>query len=232
MATEYTENINQILKDTLPELPGIVRAVAEREFRLAAREFFEKSFAWTTIIEDIAVVASDTAYQLDDSDDNSEVIGILWVKYGNDTEGYRALEPLVEEPDRIEGSESPAGWYMTSNPDEFKLHPFVNASTSDVLRAKVALIPAFDTSVTDNDLPRQITLKFYDALRDGFLARVYNHPNKPYSQPQLAVTHRQRFLTAIGYYSAQRKKGFNNTPAWSFPKLGWRARRVGGRRVG
>ena len=221
MAVEYTEAIENILKDTLPHLPGVVRSVAARECRLAMREFFEKSLAWTTVIENVAIPTGDEAIQLTDGDENTEVIAILQVQHGDTANGYQTLQAFNRVPDKVEGTDStPFGWYVTSNPDEIKLHPYYNNATSKLLRCTVGLIPAFDVDINQQELPRQITLKFYDAILNGTLARLYMHPNKPYSQPVLGQQLRHNFLRQIGYYAAQRKKGFNNSQAWRFP-AGW-----------
>ena len=68
MATEYTESLDTLLQDTIPELPGVVRAVAERELRLTFREFFERSFAWRSVLT-IDAPSGDTAIWLQDSND-------------------------------------------------------------------------------------------------------------------------------------------------------------------
>ena len=224
MATEYTESIEQLLKEILPHLPGVIRSVAAQEIRDAMREFFEKSHAWVKVVEDIAISTGDTAIQLDDGDENTEIIHILGLKYGNDTDGYTPLAQAIDEPNLIEGGTgAPSYWYVTSNPDEVKLHPYQSAATTDTLRAKVALIPSATVAVNELDLPRQITLKFKEAIKDLTLARLYMQPAKPYSQPVLATQLRNRGLKAAGYYAAQRKKGFNNTPAWRYP-AGWSKR--------
>lgn len=221
MATEYTESIENILKDVVPHLPGVVRSVAAQECRLAMREFFERSLAWVTEVEGVAIPNGDTAIQVDDGDANTEVISIISVKIGNSTDGYQSVTALGRMPDKIEGTNSkPWGWYVTSNPDEFKLHPYFDGVSTDDLRVYVGLIPAFDVDINSLTLPRQITLKFHDAIVNGTLARLYMHPSKPYSQPMLGTQLRHNFLRQIGYYAAQRKKGFNNTPNWSFPR-GW-----------
>ncbi len=221
MAAEYTEAIENILKDTLPHLPGVVRSVAARECRLAMREFFEKSLAWTTNVENVTIPNGDEAIQITDGDENTEVIAILDVKIGDATDGYQTVKPLGRVPDKIEGTQStPWGWYVTSNPDELKLHPYQDGTTTKDLRVLVGLIPAFDVDINAQTLPRQITLKFYDAILNGTLARLYLHPNKPYSQPMLGTQLRHNFLRQIGYYAAQRKKGFNNSQMWRFPS-GW-----------
>lgn len=223
MATEYTVSINALLKDTLPELPGVVRAVAAREFRLTLREFFEKTYAWTKTIKSVAIPTGETPIQVSDGDDFTEVIGILHVVKGNTTDGFNDLTPLSGRPtSRSQGdtAENPDMWYITSNPDEFVLYPYLDVATTDTLTVKVALIPAFDIDATEDELPRQIVLKYYDSIMDGFLARMYEHPNKPYSNPALAQQKLTRFGASMGFYIAQRKKGFNGAPNWRFPG-GW-----------
>ena len=224
MAVEYTEAIENILKDTIPQLPGVVRSVAARECRLAMREFFEKSLAWTAVVESVTIPTGDEAIQITDGDENTEVIAIMRVEIGNSTDGYQLVRPLSRTPDKVEGTQSaPWGWYVTSNPDELKLHPYQEGSTENDLRVTVGLIPSFSVDVSEQDLPRQITLKFYDAILNGTLARLYMHPNKPYSQPVLGQQLRHNFLKQVGYYAAQRKKGFNNSQNWRFPS-GWSTR--------
>lgn len=223
MATEYTLALNEILKDTLPELPGIVRSVATRELRLTLREFFEKTYAWTAVVKDVAIGTGETGIQVDDSDANTEVIGIMHVAKGNTNDGFSDLTPLNGRPTTGaagDTTDSPFQWYISSNPDELVLYPYQNNATSDTLTVKVALIPAFDIDATASTLPRQIVLKYYDAILEGFFARVYAHPNKPYSAPLVATQKRTAFVKAMGFYAAQRKLGFNGTPNWRFPG-GW-----------
>lgn len=220
MAVEYTETFEQILNDTIPQTPGIIRSVALRELRLAAREFFERSYAWTVLVEDIDVLAANVPVQVDDADANTEVIGILSVVFNGITLGSTAVKP----PRQLGTSDVPKAYYLTSNPDEFLVYPELETDQIGAADVLVALIPAFDAT----DLPRQVTLKYYDAIVEGYLARVYAHPNKPYSAPLLAGSMRTNFVRRIGYYMAQRKQGWNNSQQWSYPPT-WGVRRLGGR---
>lgn len=217
MAVEYTETFEQILKDTSPQLPGVVRSVALRELRLTCREFFEKSYAWTKVVTSINASAGETPIQVSDGDAEAQVIGILGVEYSG-----VPLGAMPDRPPRAETSDLPFGWYVTSNPDELVLFPYLANASVGLLTVKVALTPSAATMT----LPRQITLKFYDTIVDGFLARMYAQPSKPYSAPALAGQHRQRFVQNIGFYSAQRKQGFNNSANWRYPS-GWGVGRVG-----
>lgn len=219
MAVEYTGTFDEILNDTIPQTPGIIRSIALRELRLACREFFEKSYAWTVLVPAIDVTTGNTPIQIDDGDANTEIIGILNLAFNG-----KDLPSIGRRPSRQLGtSDVPVGYYVTSNPDEFSVYPSLETNQTGAAEALVALMPAFDTDV----LPRQIMLKYYDAIISGYLARVYIHPNKPYSAPMLSGQQRGVFLKAVGYYAAQRKQGWNGSQQWNYP-AGWGVQRLGG----
>ena len=155
------------------------------------------------------------------ADPNAEVIAILTLSLKNKPVGPFPARPPDDDPDLT--SDVPRGWFVTSNPDEFQFFPRLETSLIGEAEALVALIPSF----TATELPRQITLKYYDAIVDGYLARVYAHPNKPYSAPANAASLRHKFVREIGYYMAQRKQGYNNSQQWTYPRS-WGVRRLGG----
>jgi hypothetical protein len=222
---EFTETFDTLLKDTIPETPGIIRSLALRELRLAAREFFEKTFAWTTIINDVDGPAGKVDIVPDDGSDNTKVIAVLGVAYGLTaaTRGGQ-LVPIAQRPTMDQTADkSPQKFFVTSAPDHIQIFPYLASAKTDFLDVTVALMPSW----TATALPRQVTDLYYDAIIDGYLARVYKHPNKPYSAPLLATDHRKKFLASIGYYMAKRKQGFNNSQQWVFPG-GWQVSRLGG----
>lgn len=225
MATEYTYSLNEFLKDQLPELPGVIRSVALKELRLTLREFFEKTYCWSTVVKDVAIVTGETGIQITDGDANTEVIAIMNVARGNATDKYRRLDSLNSRPIGEQTASQSDAWYINSNPDEVVLYPYQTTATDDDLTVQVALIPAFGVDPATNTLPRQILLKYYDAIEEGFLARMYAHPNKPYTAIQLGQQKKHNFLRACGYYAAQRKNGYNGSPNWKYP-TGWKVART------
>jgi len=155
------------------------------------------------------------------NDPNTEVIGILSLTLRNVRIPPIGSRPPADDPGFT--SDAPRAWFVTSNPDEFLFFPRLETSLVGEVSAVVAVMPSFDTLL----LPRQVTLKYYDAIVEGYLARVYNHPNKPYSNPAVAAQLRHNFLRRIGFYMAQRKQGYNNSQQWTYPP-GWNVRRLGG----
>lgn len=221
MATEYTESLDTFLKDTIPQLPGVVRAVAERELRMTIREFFKRSYAWRRTFTSIDAPAGETPIQItstETGDANSDVAAILGVEYN----GFQ-LSKLPGRPPRTGDSTTgqPVGFYMTSNRDEFVLYPVLENPSTGLITVHLALTPKLDATA----FPRQMQDDYYDAIIEGFLARMYLQPNKPYSAPALANQMRHNFRRRIGYYMAQAKTGYNDSQAWAFPS-GWSPRRV------
>lgn len=195
------------LKDILPQTPGVVRAVAKREFMLACREFFEKSAAWRVAVT-LDMEANDADYELNPYDSNTDVTKILMV-----TLNGTALRPLPARPPGTYKEGHPHSYFVTE-PAEFHLWPKPLTALADGLIVYVALMP----NVTTTTVPDVAEKLFYEALRDGVLGRLYSHPAKAYSDPARAQYHLQRFQAAIADYAARAKAG--NGPSWAFPKFG------------
>lgn len=221
MATQYTATLDTILRDTIPQLPGAVRAVAERELRQTMREFFERSYAWRELVEGVDAPAGDaviTMNQATTGDSNADVVAVLEVRTPTNFVYQLPNRPVLANGDNL--SDVPIGFYMDApNKDAFKMYPFFQNAQPAHLDVMVVKKPT-DTATV---FPREIDTTWYDALIEGFLARMYMHPNKPYSAPQTGMQMRSLFRRRIGYYMAQAKQGYNNAPAWSFPR-GWSPR--------
>lgn len=196
------------LKDILPQTPGLVRTVAQREFMLACREFFEKSAAWRTVIEPFDMVANDADYTLSPIDASTEITKVLGV-------ALRGVElrKFFRRPHGEYKTGDPYGYYITE-PDTVHLWPKPLATVEDGLTAYVALIPVLSTST----LPDVAEKLYYEALRDGVLGRLFSHPAKPYSDSTRAQYHLSRFRAAIGTYAGREKAG--NGASWTFPTFG------------
>lgn len=199
------------LKDLLPRTPGAVRRVVTRELVLAAREFFEQSRAWRTVLGPKNMVANKRRYSLSPYDAYSDVVGIEGVELNG-----CPLRKLSRRPaDTAREADQPSGYWLES-PDTVRLWPMPVTSVEDALTFAVHLAPK--QSVTH--LPRIALTHFYDALLDGALGRLYSHPAKPYSNSTLAAYHLKRFRNAIGMYAGAAKQGFAGAQAWSYPRFG------------
>lgn len=216
-ACECDVTLDTWLKDALPYVPGIDRDVAARELVLAAREFFDRTFAWTALIEGRDAKAGDKQYWLSPYDQYANVIGILSVSF----DGV-PLAPLPNKPRNAAaytGNGTPNSYYTLNAPDSIYLWPRLEVDTADALDIHVALTPKQSVE----HLPRIAALKFYDAILDGFLYRALRQANKPYSNPQLAAEYRRSFSGRCANAMAEAKGGFLQAQNWNYPG-GWGVR--------
>jgi len=197
------------LKDILPRTPGVVRQVAKRELILAAREFYRDSYAWREVIE--SVYWDDGTYQFTVPTPHSyaEVIQIMQVEVNGSP-----LTPKSERPMGDRGDGTPTVWFPTG-PDRMEVWP-TPEMYEDTLRVRVVLIP----DVEATELPDIAAAKHYEALLDGVLGRLYAHPAKPYSNPQLGEYHLRRFRNAIGAAAGEFKQGGFAGQNWTYPRFG------------
>jgi hypothetical protein len=222
---ECDVTLDRWLKDTLPMLPGIVRGVAARELVLACREFFERSYAWQTVIEDVNAKEGRKQYWLSPLDQYTNVVGVLGVTYkGNELTRFNVRPPRRTSEEVT--SSIPYAFYAPDAPDSIEIYPDLDHDEDAALNFHVALTP----KVSVEHLPRVAEIKYYDAILDGFLSRVYMHPNKPYSSLVLAQAKRRSFNSWIGRYAGQAKQGNIGAQNWSYP-TGWGVRGWGGNGV-
>lgn len=214
---ECDVTLDRWLKDSLPMLPGAVRSVAARELVLAAREFFERSYAWQTLIEDQKARAGRKQYWLSPLDQYTNVVGVLGVRYKGNWLPPVAVRPARPFAQSAETQSIPRAFYVPEAPDCVELYPDLSKEEADALTFHVALTP----KVTVEHMPRVAEIKYYDAILDGFLARMHAHPNKPYSSSAMYAMRRRNFNHWIGRYAGQAKQGNAGAQNWSFPS-GWR----------
>jgi len=221
-ACECDVTLDTWLKDALPLLPGIERSVVSRQLVLTAREFFERTFAWQGLIENINAKAGSKQYWQSPYDQYSNVISVLGVSFNG-----TPLTPLPNRPPAAgranpKTSDIPTHYYAApgGHPDAVELYPQLATDTDDALDFYVALTPKQSVE----HLPRIAALKFYDAILEGLLARCFMHPNKPYSDPRTAMLHRRNFISQCGRYMGQAKQGYVQAQNWSYPP-GWGVRR-------
>lgn len=197
------------LKDILPRTPGIVRAVAKREFINSAREFYRQSYAWREVLEDTYLSDGDYSYVVTTPNADAEVIQVVSVEVNGSL-----LEAKSERPVGDRGDGTPLYWYPTGK-DTIEIWP-TPEQYDDEVRVRAVLIPT-DTATT---LPDTAYSKHYDALLDGVLGRLYAHPAKTYSDPARAEYHLKWFQSAIGQAAGEQKQGGFAGQNWQFPRFG------------
>ena len=217
-----TQSLDVWMQDASNYLPGSVQAVVQRELILAAREFFERSYAWRESSPAQTMAAGDTEYDVDSYFATETVVSVLHVAFGRDVTSRPFLPPLPMEHPSAKTSSDPSNFYISDVPSKVKLWPEPEDTVSSALIFHAALIPLQAAT----DLPDIAADRYYDAIMDGLLARMMDMPGKSYSDKQGAVARRMKFMSAISRYRAYGKQGFAQAQNWSYP-TDWGVRRLG-----
>lgn len=198
-----TTSISVWLKDILPRTPGVVRAVAKRELLLAAREFYRVSTAWREVLDNYEFISDVYGYTVTTSNTDAEVFRIMAVE----VDGL-PLTGRTERPAGTRRTGGPTDWYATGT-DTFDIWPTPEQYVDDVV-VRVALIPTESAT----------TLPFaehYEPILDGVLGRLYSHPAKAYTNPELATYHMRRFRDGIAWARGEQTQGGKAGQNWYFP---------------
>lgn len=193
--------------------PGCTSSVYDQVVKAAIREFYRESGAWIETITDIdtaaAVSTLDLSYQaqihLPAYDGYVHIIH--YIKY-DDT--YLKVQHSLDE--------SPTGdiptQFYTLELGKVRLIPYPANTVSDIIEAKVSLIPIF----TADDVPNDATGIWFDYILDGILGRLYTQPDKPYTNMVQGQYHLRRFRNSIAEArDAARRRNTKTENSWTFP---------------
>ena len=199
------------LKDLLPRTPGAVRPVVKRELVLAVREFYTQSLAWRVVIGPKNMKAGKKLYTMSPYDAYADVVKVFSVELEGSPLRRYVRRPAGAEP----AADRPTGFFL-EDVDNVRLWPAPVVAVDDGLTFYVALTP----KQTVTHLPRMAMSHHYDALLDGALGRLYNHPAKPYTDPLRSSYHLRRFRGFIAEFRSAAREGNVDAPSWTFPKFG------------
>lgn len=176
--------------------------IASQGILWAAIEFCERTRCWSNPQTKIVKAGTKNIALLPDEDGLiMDVNNVRW----NDT----FLSPITrQEADQIAVNEPtgiPQGYYRP-NPETLALAPA--AASQGTLTVTMYLSPTRQATT----LPRMLYDLYWDAIEPGALWRLMKVPNRPWSDPNQAVFHKQEFERLVGSYSARASKDGTTQP--------------------
>jgi len=203
MATQ----LSQFLSLLLPHLPGAPDVACMNALRRSAIEFAIRSMVWrASSMTDM--VADQATYAIPAVTD-AAVSQVLAV----------GVNGVWLEPKQIDDLARRQNWntiaaalptnYYTQTPGTVSLYPIPTTTISPGgLNFQTALQPLQDATT----VPDFFYTYYAQTLVDGALALLMSTPAKDYTQPDLAVWHRQQFETGIAQATQQAANSFGRTP--------------------
>ena len=198
----------------LPRLPGALQADVDAEIKIIIERFCRDATAWRKVLYDYDIVINDREIELDPVDGGVEgkVAGILRVYY----DGTR-LTDYSHVPFEVT-SDYPTGW--TQDPEDTSkilLSYLPISSVADKINAWVFLVP-LDTDVF---LPDVLLETHWEDIFDGVMGRMYQKPNKPWTDLGASAYHLKRFRTRSTQARDMANRGYTgNAQNWTFNSFG------------
>ena len=194
------------VKEIHAKVPGAIEGYIYDQLKLTVKDFFQRTKAWRAYLGPFTAVAGDGTLCLNPVDAYSNVIQVLSVNVNLG----RLHQIDLRDLGRViasGGTATPNRFYLEPY-HTIKLWPTPVADITDIY-VTAALTPRLRT---DNRIPEWIVDQHYEAIKAGTLQRLYQEPDKLYSnsgQRYRSEMVRSRSVAAQGY-------GESAQP-WSYP---------------
>lgn len=204
------------VKEIFAKVPGAVEGYIYEQLKLVIKDFFQRTKAWQKYTGPWTALADDGSITLNPIDASSAVIQVLSV--------VRNGTPLAPvSPHAVPylivsdtSSRSPSRFYLEPY-DVIKLFPVPTANVEDIY-VGVALTPRL---CNGKYLEQWVIDQHYEAILAGALHRLYQEPNKVYSNAASAEYWGKRYrseltrsrVVGLHNYTAMSAHGFY--PTWS-----------------
>lgn len=200
------------MKPLLARIPGATEATVKCELQAAIHEFYYQSNAWREQIGPYLIKSNHDLVWLDPVDAYSKVVFMhsAWIQ--DPLRGRRDLRRLTKRD--TSGKTGYPIYYQSADPSVLRLSPIPDEDLGRVLWVDVTLTPLPDAT----RFPNIAASHHFEAILEGALGRIFNMPNKPWSDPVLGMTYmRSARRRAVQFRDvADRNYGFTD-PGWRFP---------------
>ena len=205
------KNHTDFLDYVMPQVPGATNEMALLEIKNTIIDFCEKSLILQETLDPVPAIENVMDYDLDPPS-NRLVVKIMkaWFK---GTE----LTPVS-----IDEIQSPS-WYnqnadyvvLHSDPrmitqkdtETFSVYPIPGKTEPNVMTLRVALKPTRSASSIDDF----IFENYAETIGHGAIARLYLSPDKPYTNPQMAMARNALYMAGLNVARDRALKGYVRT---------------------
>lgn len=176
------------------------------KLREAAKAFCTDSKIWQETLDGVYVSTSERAIEVEHPE-GTRVIAPLDCYFGTDPLVATTPHKLAQHYSENWREESGQPKYITmDSPDIIRLCP--HPETDGTLTPRAVLAPTLDST----EGPGWLYEDYRDALVHGALARLMVLPGNPWTNPQLAEYHGERFKFHVGQAFARQSRGFVSAP--------------------
>jgi hypothetical protein len=211
-----TGSLDTWVKEIHAKVPGAVEEYLYDQIKLVIKDFFQQTKAWRAWLGPFTIPANDGELCLNPVDAYSNVIQVLEVVRNGSSLAQVDIRQLPRLYATTTTTPNPSRFYLDPY-HTIKLYPVPSLDVEDVY-VTAALTPRMRA---DNRIPDWIVDQCYEAIKAGTLQRLYEEPDKIYSnvlkseywgKKYRAEKVRSRSVAAQGYGESAQPWGF---PRWS-----------------
>jgi hypothetical protein len=189
--------------------PGALDGVLRLEFFNVLKEFLSRTDAWRDAIE-LFIMPGEPDYPIE-ATVPSKVLRLVFL------EGVRPA-PTLQTPHQL--GPQRLGHLRIDPSGIMVLHVPIVPGNPEVWHAHLSL--GLSDPVTNEGLPHipdDIVDRYQDAIVSGLLSKVLMHPNKPYSNKELATFHGRKYNAGVARARNEVRSGFiAGGQHWRFPQ--------------
>lgn len=186
----------------LYDVQGATYFAAANELRRAAQEFCDRAKVWRTDLDPVLTTAGNVLYDFDISGDQEVVKLLAATLDGRDI-------PVLRAADRLPGFAA----VKALNAREFILS--IQPVNDQKIVTTVILKPSHAAAGIDDHLYAQ----YAEQISWGARSRLYMAPDKPYTNPDLALMFEKRFRDAIADANWRAEQAYSAEPVRTQPQF-------------
>jgi len=213
-AVTTSGSLDTWVKEIYAKVPGAIEGYIYDQLKLVVKDFFQRTKSWRTFLGPLSTSANDGTICLNPVDAYSNVIQVLDVTRNNmsmsitDVRGLSRL--LANEND----NRNPSRFYLDPY-HTIKIWPVPTVDIEDIY-VTAALTPRLRA---DNRIPEWIVEQCYEVIKAGTLQRLYEEPDKTYSNVAKAEYWGKRYRSEMARSRSVAAQGYGESAQpWGFPQ--------------
>lgn len=181
-------NLSEWLDELMPAISGAEVALVQRHIILGAIDFCEMSWVWHKDAVPLNIVVDQSKYNLVSPVANTEIVQVLVVYVDNENVEVSSWNVLNANYAKAKTLKGYAIAYVQDYVEELTLFQIPDVAITNGLAYKVAMRPTRNATTIDDSIGK----RYFDGIADAAKARLFEIPNKPWSDGQAAVFYKQK----------------------------------------
>jgi len=202
------------VKEIHAKVPGAIEEYIYDQLKLVLKDFFQRTKSWRTFIGPLSASANDGTICLNPVDAYSNAIQVLSVTRNSSTMSQIDMRALPRSLANENDNRNPSRFYLEPY-HTIHIHPTPTVDIEDIY-VTVALTPRLRA---DNRITQWVIDQHYEAIKAGTLHRLYEEPDKLYSNATKAEYWGQKYRSEMARSRSVAEQGYGESAQpWGFPQ--------------